>query len=198
MTFSIKRVVLIGMAVAGAFAAHGTTAMANILPSNTPFAANSVGSATFGYSGNSIVCTSATVSGTTPAFGVSALSADVAYRNCTIRGAVAVTATCRGRMTLRITAFTFPSATGTVALDNGFDCTFDVPSIRCRISILGPQPNVGVFDYTNTSQVLGITLNGLSATDTGGDCSGNTVGRTRSGTAIYTSRDLMGSRVMMS
>jgi hypothetical protein len=192
MNVSLKRVVVLSLVVASAFAAQSTTATAN-----TAIVATNTTNATFGYSGITIVCRTATVSGTTPALGVSAMSVTLAYRNCTASGA-AVNVTCRGRMTLRLTAFTSPSGTGTVALDSDFDCTFDIPSAGCRISVVGPQANVGTFDFTNTNQILRFTLNAVAGTDTGGICAGSTVARTGRGTAIYTSNDMPGVRVVVS
>jgi hypothetical protein len=197
MNVSLRRAVVLSLVVASAFAAQSITATANILPSNTPIVATNTTNATFGYSGITITCRTATVSGTTPALGVSALSVTLAYRNCAASGA-AVNVICRGRMTMRLTTFTSPSGTGTVTLDSDFDCTFDIPSAGCRISVVGPQANVGTFDFTNTNQILRFTLNAVTGTDTGGVCAGSTVARTGRGTAIYTSNDMPGVRIVVS
>src|ERR1044072_6722503 len=157
MPASVRRLALIGLAVTIALAAQSTTAAANIPPANTRNSLTSTNDVLV-YSGIIVRCTTADATGPPPATGVSAFSETVTFGvggRCDANG-VAATVTCRGFVTLRLTSFAAPSGSGTLALDAGFECTIDVRLAGCRISIVGPQANIGSWSFTNTTQISDI------------------------------------------
>ena len=182
------RLSLIAIAiVAGALSATASSALADVAPASTAFTATSSNSQ-LAYSGTTISCTTADATGTTPARGVSAISVRLTFGvggSCRAFG-LAATVSCSGRATLRLTAFSSPSGTGTIALDSDFNCTIRVTLAGCTITIQGPQTNVGTWDFTNTTQEEKQGGNGIAATDSGGTCAGNTAARSGRGTAAYT------------
>ena len=201
MSFSIKRVALIAVAIVGVLAAQSATAMANVAPANTRISATSTDTVLV-YSGIRIRCTTADATTTTPATGVSAISAVLTFGSggrCDANG-VTATVTCNRTVdtTLRLTAFAAPSGSGTIALDAAFTCTINVALAGCRVSVVGAQANVGTWSFTNRTQVLDIRANRVAATDTGGTCSGDTTARTRSGTASFTGTYTPDHRVTVS
>ena len=195
----LDRGMAIGIAIALSLLVLTPTASADVAPASTGISAAST-DLVFVYSGLRIRCTTADLRGTTPARGMSALSFEHTYGiggRCDANG-IAATATCRGRSTFRITAFSAPSASGTIALDGGFDCTIDFLLSGCRWSFAGPQANVGDWDFTNTTQVLNTRAVRVAATDTGGTCSGDTLAGTRRGTANFTATYSPSTRLTLS
>ncbi len=80
--------------------------------------------------------------------------------------------TCTGTVTIEITrspADTRSSAGGVVTLDDRFQCSVDVPSGACSITIRGRQDRLSGGTYNNVSR-LDINVTGIRATSTGGAC----------------------------
>ena len=176
------------------------TASANLAPASTSIMLPVFGTGfTFIYAGIPIVCTAGTLAGVTPSTGVSSLSTTLALgAGCTALGVIAVTASCRGHITWRLTAYSSPSGAGNVSLDLDFECTFNLVLAGCRISIVGAQSNVGSWDFTNMLQRFRATLTAVAATDSGGMCSGNTFMRTRRATGAITGTFVPSTRLTVS
>jgi hypothetical protein len=185
---STRRLVVFTLLVATAAAANADAAMADVSPASTALTATSRDTQ-LSYSGTTISCTTADATGTTPVRGTSALSASLTFGQrggrCRAFG-WPITVTCRGSATLRQTTFSAGSGTGTTAFDADFNCTLNIPSLGCNITIQGPQANVATWDFTNATQTLRYTGTNLAATDSGGLCSGNTSRSTRRGTSTFT------------
>jgi hypothetical protein len=197
---SPNRVLLVGLLIIGVFGAHSAAAMADVSPASTAIVGNST-TTQLAYSGTTIGCTTADARGTTPARGTSSLSVALSFGqnggSCRAFG-LAMTVTCSGRATLRITRFSSPSAAGIIALDSDFNCTLRITLAGCTETIQGPQTNIGTWDFTNTSQILNNTYTNLAATDSGGTCTGNTAARTRRGTGSFTGRYTFATRLTLS
>lgn len=178
MRSSLKQLGLLSAVLIGVFAANSATAMADFSPpsTNVTFTSTSV---QFIYSGTTIRCTSATMTGRTPARGTSAISLSQAFSGCT-SPLGAATITCSGTITFRITAFdrATGTATGTLDLDAGFNCTITIPSSNCTITLQGAQAGISMWGFTNL-QIMRNAWGGLAMTDSGGPCSGNTRAGTR-------------------
>jgi hypothetical protein len=195
---SSKRFMLLGLVIVSAFAAHLTTATADIHPAGVRVVTTSR-NVQLVYSNVIIRCATATATFTTPASGVSSISPVLNFTNCTLAGLPA-TVTCDriGLTTLRLTAFALGSGTGTIALDAGFTCTITSAAARCSVSIVGAQANVGTFDYTNARQELRVTATNVAGTDNGGQCAGNTATRSGRGTGAFTGTYTPDSRITVS
>ncbi|HEY6780621.1 MAG TPA: hypothetical protein VI111_06670, partial [Thermoleophilaceae bacterium] len=81
MRFPLKWAALLSVALIGAFAAYSATATADITPASTNVTLSS-SAVQFIYSGTTIRCTSATMTGRTPARGTSAISLSQAFSGC--------------------------------------------------------------------------------------------------------------------
>jgi hypothetical protein len=193
-----KRLLLLGLILVSVSAAHSTTATADMHPAGVAVVETSFNEQIV-YSGIILRCATVTFSYTTPASGVSSVSGILSFINCTLAGLPAtITCTRTAEFTRRITAFAAGSGTGTIALDRGFTCTITSASARCSISIVGPQANIGTFDYTNARQELRITATSIAGTDNGGQCAGNTPTRSGRGTGSLTGIFTPNSRVTVS
>ena len=192
------RTIAIAIAISLAYAIP-TTAAADIAPANTRVSATSTNFIAV-YSGLRVFCTTADLTGTTPARGVSAFSAvfTVGQNGGRCASFGPPTFTCNQPLTLRITAFSAPSASGSIALDRDFNCTINFRLNGCSWTWQGPQASIGTWDFTNLTQRLNLTVNNLAATDTGRFCSGDTTAGTRRGTAAFSVRYDMSTRLTLS
>lgn len=177
-----KRLFLVVAVIVVALAASTSAARADWQPYTTSYTGSSTDMQVV-YSGMTIPCQLASLSGTTPPRSppTATLTGAFSLSHCVFFGAW-LPNTCRGTMSLTITGFTAPSASGDVSLDTGFYC--DV-LWNCVIQTVGPQPRVGSFRFNNSTQVLSLSLR-VASTDTGGICSGDTRLGTRRGTATWT------------
>jgi hypothetical protein len=186
--------------IVGALAAQAPVAIADVSPASTAIAGNST-TAQIAYSGTVMSCTTSEIRGVTPPRGTSSISFTLSFGqnggSCRAFG-LAMTATCRGHMTARLTGFSASSTSGTLSLDSDFNCTFRVTLAACSVTVQGPQTNVGGWDFTNITQILNFGALNVAATDSGGTCAGNTAGRTGRGTGSFTGRYTNATRLTMS
>ncbi len=155
------RCLLLTVSALAVLAAAATPANATFTPVNARISATSTDSSLSSNGGAVAVrCPTAEFTGTingtgTAASGTLGFSSNPRNRvDCTAVGQRA-TVDCRGLVTLRSTSSVAgTSASGTFALDTGFDCSITVPALVCTLHIVGPQTPTGTWTYTQGTRSL--------------------------------------------
>lgn len=105
-----------------------------------------------------------------------------ASATCSAFGFVSATVTCVGTVTIAVTSSVAgTSASGTVTLDNGFECSIVLAG--CSLTIRGPQGPLTGGTFDQARQILTADVRNIRADGSGGLCGGR--GQTASFIARY-------------
>jgi hypothetical protein len=157
-----------------ATASVAATAQAQVFhPNNTAVSGLESSGATITYDGAAfLACGDSTLDGTT---GVDSSTLDVSLtfqNDCTALGGLPATVACTG--TVRLTALSSTTDSGSVSLNAGFSCAITVPNL-CTVTISGPQA-AGTFLLDEGADELAFDWDGVTGTRTGSATCGTATG----------------------